>query len=512
MCTNMSFVKNPYTGKDIYVKCGKCPACIMEKSFNRQFKIQDETERLSSYLPVFVTLNYSNEFVPYIKVEDYASLVGSHLSGCLPSSDSLSYLPVYRHRKVRLLYNPHKNKYSIKVIHSNEYVIHKFSAEDAEWAEVLKYYKPGDFQSLQKAPFGYVGVSYSKDFSDFIKRLRRYLEYRGLPRLLSYYRVAEYGPTTFRPHFHALLWFDVSRFSACQKRLDEKRTIYDRIKDGIVKNWPFASLYQRVRNVEIARNPAAYISSYISGSYDSGSVYNLRFIRARSSHSLGFGFCSRYNPETFKSRIRQGKPYYTLQYTTKKGEFVSASVPVPRHVSYRYVPRFKGFRFLSDFEIHRFLSFPTYRRTVAYTLGLSSDEFSAIERKINKCVSALGFSTLVEYADFYILYLRCLKYFNYEVFYNKQQDIHGILGSYANIDDVLGFGKYKVRNDFIYELFGDYDVYHYYYEQLHLDLNQFPENVSRDVHLQELFHIRRKKIKKNYLLNKEFYDDVSLTN
>ncbi len=44
-----------------------------------------------------------------------------------------------------------------------------------------------------------------KDLQDFIKRLRRYLEYNKMPDI-RYYAVGEYGSKTYRPHYHAIIF------------------------------------------------------------------------------------------------------------------------------------------------------------------------------------------------------------------------------------------------------------------------------------------------------------------
>lgn len=51
-----------------------------------------------------------------------------------------------------------------------------------------------------------VGTLVKKDFQDFMKRLRRYYEYSGHDNKLRYYACGEYGSTTMRPHFHAIIF------------------------------------------------------------------------------------------------------------------------------------------------------------------------------------------------------------------------------------------------------------------------------------------------------------------
>lgn len=45
-----------------------------------------------------------------------------------------------------------------------------------------------------------------KDAQDFLKRLRRRLDYAGYDSNISYYLAGEYGDTTFRPHYHLILY------------------------------------------------------------------------------------------------------------------------------------------------------------------------------------------------------------------------------------------------------------------------------------------------------------------
>lgn len=45
-----------------------------------------------------------------------------------------------------------------------------------------------------------------KDLQDFFKRLRRRLDYLGLDSQITYYAAGEYGDSTFRPHYHAILY------------------------------------------------------------------------------------------------------------------------------------------------------------------------------------------------------------------------------------------------------------------------------------------------------------------
>ena len=42
MCVNQYLTHNIYTGRDLYVKCGKCPACLQEKAAHRLSRIKTQ--------------------------------------------------------------------------------------------------------------------------------------------------------------------------------------------------------------------------------------------------------------------------------------------------------------------------------------------------------------------------------------------------------------------------------------------------------------------------------------
>ena len=55
MCTNQREIKNLYTGHTLYVKCGKCPACLQEKAAHRVSRIKAQDSPNLSTLMVTLT-------------------------------------------------------------------------------------------------------------------------------------------------------------------------------------------------------------------------------------------------------------------------------------------------------------------------------------------------------------------------------------------------------------------------------------------------------------------------
>lgn len=71
MCLYKRYIKNPYTGKDVFVKCGHCNACLQEKAARRTSRIRNNVS--SGQTALFVTLTYANMFVPYVRRSDLKS-------------------------------------------------------------------------------------------------------------------------------------------------------------------------------------------------------------------------------------------------------------------------------------------------------------------------------------------------------------------------------------------------------------------------------------------------------
>lgn len=75
-----------------------------------------------------------------------------------------------------------------------------------------------------------VSVVSKDDVQKFLKRLRRNLEKIGFKEKISYFLVSEYGPTTLRPHYHAIV-FGLPYFGGTKEK-----TNFERIK-LLKKSW-----------------------------------------------------------------------------------------------------------------------------------------------------------------------------------------------------------------------------------------------------------------------------------
>lgn len=159
-------------GRSMVVSCGHCLSCIVQKAHSKS-NVCAQQEKISRYT-FFVTLTYNKENIPcaypvYLYDEgrrkQYIELYDEETGEYLGSS-------YYSHRKCKAIINRTDDK-------------------------KLHYARYSDVQK-------------------FFKRLRRKIEtskksYNN--EKIKYYSVSEYGPRTFRPHFHLLLYTDSPELS-----------------------------------------------------------------------------------------------------------------------------------------------------------------------------------------------------------------------------------------------------------------------------------------------------------
>ena len=185
-CFSPNLVYNPYIQDYVLVPCRECAACRYSYAMDLKRRIEDECK--AHKYNFFFTLTYDNTHVPMM----YA----------FPSSDGV-YFKAFRNDEVMS---------DSKGINLPEL---DFSLEDS-W-----YMEP------QHNPFqtGFA-FCYKPDIQKFIKRLRINIE-RHENEIISrqkirYFVAAEYGPATFRPHYHGLIFCDDEQLARELPRLISK--------------------------------------------------------------------------------------------------------------------------------------------------------------------------------------------------------------------------------------------------------------------------------------------------
>lgn len=460
MCVNNKWITNPYSHASIYVKCGKCEACKMEKANYRASRIRHAASD-SSLISLFCTFTYRNTCVPYIRKSDFIELKKDFIP-------DVSEIPIYRDSTVRRVRV--SSDYQMKYITKYEPVeIGKVVVSES----LMDSFEHSKIPYLQNYFKDKVGVCFYKDIQDFFKRLKQNLArrygYNG--RLLSY-QCSEYGETFNRPHFHVNI-------------LCEKDSLED-VKSAINEAWPFDSKYTRVRKVEIARNASSYLATYVNSSSNVPLFFKDKSIRAKHSYSRTFGVDAPYfSLNAILEKVKRRDVTYSVA-TTRNGVPAVVNLPIPEYVINRHFPYFKGFGALSDDEIRQLLSNPDKVYLLRQPLDYSIDDCHRFLVRLRNSFyryHEVCNKTEIDYAIDYVNVRNCISSLRYINFVSNPESIP-IFEQYDNLADVRS-GKLRaptIVNNIDSQLF----------ENLDLNPNNFTYRKLKTQVLSDLF---RKKMK-----------------
>ena len=263
-CQHPRTVVNKYTHEPVVVSCGHCPSCILRRS-------GIQTNLLTTYSAqfryvYFVTLTYAPRFLPTLEVsvvetctDDIADVSCVPDINDLDAGDSNTYL--FGFRSV-----PRSSSVRLK----NSTVERTFKDPEIRFSYPMK---PKDLLSILGKVNHYIPnrVPYicNRDLDLFLKRLRSYYP----DEKLRYYAVSEYGPTSFRPHWHLLLFSNSERFSQT-------------VLENVSKAWSYGRC-----DASLSRGFAApYVASYVNSFVALPDFYTQmpKVVRPKSFHSIGF--------------------------------------------------------------------------------------------------------------------------------------------------------------------------------------------------------------------------------
>ncbi len=208
------------------VSCGKCRSCLIQKMRSKAL-VCSEQEKLSKYC-FFVTLTYDRYNVPKMfplflldsarnrqYVEFYDEETGELVSSCY-----------YPHSKVKQL----------------------MSRSDDKKLHYCRY----------------------TDLQKFVKRLRRRISLHNIynNEKIKYYSVSEYGPRTFRPHFHVLFYFDNSKLAQDFGKL-------------VHSAWSLGYSYTTLSEGSVS----SYVASYVNSITSIPEIFKGNATNPKSSHS-----------------------------------------------------------------------------------------------------------------------------------------------------------------------------------------------------------------------------------
>lgn len=214
-CLHPKTIRNPYTHQLENVSCGHCAACRISKQLLWCKRIEAECK--THNYSVFLTLHYDDAHLKYWSRDFFGNLFDEETGVCFNPVD-----------------------YGVIT-----------TSRDFEF-----------FMGARRFP----AVSV-RDCQLFVKRLRRKIDYyikdEKENKKLRYYIASEYGPTTCRPHYHAILWFDSPKIAESLDAL-------------LHASWPFDN---QLNWSYINSSAAQYVSSYVNCVTHLPQIYQHRLLR-----------------------------------------------------------------------------------------------------------------------------------------------------------------------------------------------------------------------------------------
>ena len=123
MCTNGRWIYNRFSKQKVWVRCGKCDSCKQENAMKRTNRIR--MHQRAGYICLFVTLTYTNDFVPYV------------LKSELNSSNF--DVNVYRNACGSLVVNESITKYNAIMRAPNGEITTQYTLAPSEYTGLIKY-------------------------------------------------------------------------------------------------------------------------------------------------------------------------------------------------------------------------------------------------------------------------------------------------------------------------------------------------------------------------------------
>lgn len=263
-CQHPRTIVNKYTHEPVVVPCGSCPSCLLRRS-------AIQTNLLTTYstqfrYAYFVTLTYAPCFLPTLEVsvvetctDDVADVPCVPDINNLDAGDPNTYL--FGFRSVPRTVSIKLKTSTVERTFKDPEVKFTYPMKSKDILSILKKVK---HNIPNRIPY-----ICNRDLDLFLKRLRSYY----LDEKLRYYAVSEYGPTSFRPHWHLLLFSNSERFS-------------ETICENVSKAWSYGRC-----DTSLSRGYAAlYVASYLNSFVALPDFYTQmpKVVRPKSFHSIGF--------------------------------------------------------------------------------------------------------------------------------------------------------------------------------------------------------------------------------
>ena len=261
-CLHPIKVFNKYTNEVVYVPCRHCYSCLKNKS-NRDTSLAMNIASNFRYC-YFVWLSYEDRYLPYLEVSSITPLDEVRSNYTFISVDRNLRIPV-PHGKDRIIQDtPFGFAHPMTSSEYRDLIVTSHGRYDFLRKSVVY---PRFEECDNRIPY-----CNTSDCQKFLKRLRFHSK-KKYNEEIRHYSVSEYGPRTYRPHWHLLLFFNADKLASVIQQL-------------VSESWSYGRT-----TCELSRGgSAAYVASYVNSNVCLPTLYlQHKEIRARSFHSQGFG-------------------------------------------------------------------------------------------------------------------------------------------------------------------------------------------------------------------------------
>ena len=413
MCQNLPFTKclHPVKVKTLrgiqLVKCGKCPAC--ENSLRSELRAKVQSEENNALSTFFITLTYSDENLPLFclrndLIEDsdlqYDTKGNTINDEFYRSYKSLKYTDIYgdKHsydgafslasRNVGFFPLPDRiqnDSYNKKLdswcvdLDSSIYSRCILGSASDHFDLLLRDYHTKLQNNVSKCRslgvknnslswydfidnnYGFthsdcVPLLYYPDMQRFIKRLRKQITTLFKDEKIRYYAIGEYGTSSYRPHWHILLFTNSVAVTKWLQQSFYKNRVLSKEHRTINGSTILDSLWQYGScTIDKTDGKASgYISNYVVGTSVLPKILT-RIAPQKTFHSVRFG-CP-YSKSEVRDYLlgRNYERFSTLEYVDPSDNTLRCR-PLWRSYYSLFFPQFVGFNSLPDEEKYRVLT------------------------------------------------------------------------------------------------------------------------------------------------------------
>lgn len=304
-CSHPVRIQDKTRGGYLYVPCGKCPAC--RASYKARWMERLDLEARASTSVLFFTLTYDNKNLPiYTFDNESCSFISNR-----DKDEPISVMDMF----------------GDDMFDGSTFLdpVHYVSKTLSKIPKIQNYI--GDDHA-----FGYCSKS---DIQKFFKRLRNNILRDGknllqeIPiedRELRYFITSEYGPKTFRPHYHGLIFLRNERVS------DAVEQCYLR------ESWKLCS----PTNLDVSRvvsTASSYVAKYVNCDTNVPDILKIpgktkTFYLSSRRPAIGVPYASY---DMFSAALESRSNTYCKE-TIHDGVPSSISLPIPKCITNEYYP------------------------------------------------------------------------------------------------------------------------------------------------------------------------------